>query len=866
VNQFGGTVGGPVVKDKLFYFFNYEGYRERTSSLETITAPTDAQIAGDFSGLKTSAGQLIQIFDPTTTVADPASPGNFVRSPFPNNMIPASRINPVAANILKYYPKPNLPGLSANAFLTSPTPINKDYYSGRMDYNLSATRRLAGRFTKDDLTWQFANFFGNLADVDGRAILIPRESAYLSYTESIRPTLLFDGRIGFNHQTEAFNTPSQGFDITQLGMPASLLNQSQSAPGSKQGTFPRVSVSDLITFGGTNASANHSVSGTASATVTKIVGAQTLKAGYEYRLYQRNVFGINSPVGSYSFNRGFTQGPNPSQASATSGYSVASLLLGTPFSAFAGINAASTTTLKYQALFLQDDWKVNRKLTLNLGLRWEKEGSPTDRFNVFSNFDPTIASPVQVPGLTLKGGLVYPGTNGRDRTLLSSSDTNFQPRLGFAYQLHAKTVLRGGYGISFVPSTQQAYDGSAIGFSSVTAMVTSNDGGRTPANTISNPFPSGLIAPTGSSLGAATAIGTNLTGTLHDLNRGYSQQWNFTVQHQPWEGWLIELAYVGNKGTNLFMYNQNLNWLPDSVFNSQGASLGQLVDNPFFGVIKSGPLAAAQVPKAQLLLPFPQFTALPGVLQGGVVSPFSYLGASIYHAGTLKVERRFSKGISILAAYSKSKLIDLGDNLTQVRPGGVTGTVVQDWSNIKAERSKSLYDAPQRLVITALWEIPFGKTGNPLYRAIVGGWQLNEIMTLQSGLPIPLQLPVQNSGADRPSVVPGVSDQPAKRSLMQWFNTAAFTAPAPFTYGNVSRTLPDISSGGLFNMDFSAFKNFTVRERFKFQFRAEAFNLTNTPTFDTPGATYGTPTFGQVTATAFFPKPRVVQFGLRLQF
>jgi outer membrane receptor protein involved in Fe transport len=866
VNQFGGTVGGPVVKDKLFYFFNYEGYRERTSSLETITSPTDAQRTGDFSGLKTSAGQLIQIFDPTTTVPDPASAGNFVRQPFAGNIIPASRINPVAANILKYYPKPNLPGLSANTFLTSPTPIGKDYYSGRVDYNLSPTRRLAGRFTKDDLTWQFANFFSNIADVDGRAILIPRESAYLSYTESIRPTLLFDGRIGFNHQTEAYNTPSQGFDITQLGMPASLLNQSQSAPGAKQGSFPRLGVSDLVTFGGTNASANHSVSGTASATVTKILGAQTLKAGYEYRLYQRNVFGINSPVGSYSFNRGFTQGPNPSQASATSGYSVASLLLGTPASAFAGINAASTTTLKYQALFLQDDWKVNRKLTLNLGLRWEKEGSPTDRFNVFSNFDPTIASPLVVPGLNLKGGLVYPGTAGRDRTLLSSSDTNFQPRLGFAYQLHPKTVLRGGYGISFVPSTQQGYDGSAIGFSSSTSMVTSNDGGRTPATTISNPFPTGLIAPTGSSLGAATAIGTNLTGSLHDLSRGYSQQWNFTIQHQPWEGWLFEVAYVGNKGTNLFMYNQNLNWLPDSTFYSQGAALGQLVDNPFFGIIKSGPLAAAQVPKAQLLLPFPQFSALPGVLQGGVVSLFSYLGSSIYHAGTLKIERRFSNGISLLAAYSKSKLIDLGDNLAQVRPGGITGNGLQDWSNLKAERSKSLYDAPQRLVITALWEVPLGKSGNALYRALAGGWQLNEIMTLQSGLPIPLQLPVQTSGADRPSVVPGVSDKPAQRSLAQWFNTAAFTAPAPFTYGNVSRTLPDISSGGLFNMDFSAFKNFTVRERFKFQFRAEAFNLTNTPTFETPGPIYGTPTFGQVTATAFFPKPRVVQFGLRLQF
>jgi hypothetical protein len=272
------------------------------------------------------------------------------------------------------------------------------------------------------------------------------------------------------------------------------------------------------------------------------------------------------------------------------------------------------------------------------------------------------------------------------------------------------------------------------------------------------------------------------------------------------------------------------------------------------------------VPRAQLLLPFPQFTALSGSIQGGVVSPFSYDGDSIYHAVTLKVEKRFSRGLSILAAYSKSKLIDVGDNLTQVRPGGVTGAVVQDWSNLRMERSKSLYDAPQRLVVTTLYELPFAKSGPAMYRAVLGGWQVNGIMTIQSGLPIPLQFSGSNVGADRPNVVPGVSDKASQQSLSQWFNTAAFTAPLPYTYGNVSRTLPDVSSDGLFNLDFSLFKNFTIREKIRWQLRAEAFNLTNTPTFDTPGAVYGTPTFGQVTATAFYPKPRVIQFGLRMDF
>jgi hypothetical protein len=199
-----------------------------------------------------------------------------------------------------------------------------------------------------------------------------------------------------------------------------------------------------------------------------------------------------------------------------------------------------------------------------------------------------------------------------------------------------------------------------------------------------------------------TALGTNVTGALYNVGRGYSQQWNFTVQHQPFQNWLFELGYVGNRGVHLFMYNQNLNWLPDSTVATYGSALNNQVANPFFGIIKTGPLASATVPQAQLLLPFPQFTALSGSIQGGVVNPFSYLGDSIYHALTVKVERRFSNGLSFLAAYSKSKLIDVGDNLTQVRPGGVFGTFVQDWSNLAAERSKSLYDVPQRLVLTTL--------------------------------------------------------------------------------------------------------------------------------------------------------------------
>lgn len=856
VNQFGGTVGGPILRNRLFFFANYEGYRERSSGLETINSPTTLQRAGDFSKTTTSSGQLITIYDPLTTRPDPSNPGKFVRDAFPGNIIPSSRINSIASNILKYYPNPNLPGNAANLFLTSPTPINKDYGSGRLDYILSATQRISGRYTVDDLDWQFANYFNNIADVDGRKILIPRKSAFVGYTNSLSPTLLFDARIGFNHQIEQYNTPSQGFDFTQLGLPSQLLQQSQAAPGAKQGIFPRLTVTDLTTFGGTNAAANHTNTGSISPTLTKILGAQTLKFGYEYRLYQRNEFTLNTPIGAYTFNRLFTQGPNPDVSSATSGYSVASLLLGYPASATAGINTASAITLKYNAGFVQDDWKVRRRLTLNLGLRWDKDGSPTERHNIYENFDPTLASPLKVPGLSLKGGVSYVGINGRDRGFVASSNTNFQPRFGFAYQLNDKTVLRGGYGISFVPTTQGAYTGSQLGFSSVTPMVTSNDGGHTPADTLSNPYPNGLIAPTGTSLGALTGVGTGLTGQLFNVNRGYSEQWNFTWQYQPFQNWLFEVAYVGNRGVHLFMQSQNIDMTAENNL-ALGAGLGQLVNNPFYGTITSGPLAAKQITLQQALLPYPQYTS--------VINPISYLGASSYHALTVKVEKRFSGGFSILGAYSKTKLLDLGDNLTQVRPGAITGTTVQDWNNLSAEWSKSLYDVPQRLVITTLWEIPFGKTGSTLYRWVAGGWQLNAISTIQSGLSIPLSATIQGGG-NRPNVVAGVSDKASQQSLTSWFNTAAFTAPAPYTYGNVGRTLPDVLTDGLFNLDFSLFKNFQFLERYKLQFRAEAFNITNTPTFDAPGGVYGTPTFGVVTATAFFPKPRVIQFGLKFEF
>jgi hypothetical protein len=285
-----------------------------------------------------------------------------------------------------------------------------------------------------------------------------------------------------------------------------------------------------------------------------------------------------------------------------------------------------------------------------------------------------------------------------------------------------------------------------------------------------------------------------------------------------------------------------------------GSRLLDTVDNPFYGIITTGTLAAKTVTKKQLLLPYPQFTSV----NGGN----AYLGDSIYHALTFKVEKRFSQGFSLLLAYTKSKLID---NLQSTgRPGAVSGTAVQDWWNLRGERARSYQDIPQRLVMTWLWEIPY-RPASAVLRAIAGGWQVNNMTTIQSGRPIALSAVISNGG-NRPNAVPGVSHEPANQGLGSWFNTQAFSQPAAFTYGNVSRTLPDINGPRYFNMDASIFKSFPVKERYKIQFRAEAFNLTNTPSFDVPVGAIASATFGRVTSTMTPAHTRELQLALRFSF
>ena len=844
LNQMGGSLGGPIKKQKLFFFLNAEVYKERRSKSRVTTSPTALERTGDYSDTRTANGQLIVIYDPLSTHANPASPGASIRTAFPGNMVPGDRVSRLSKEIFKLYPLGNLPGLpfthANNLFQTTNTPIDRNTWGIKTDYNLNSNRRLAVRYTRDQLYWYSDDFFNNILDESARKfVYVPRHSASLQYDDSLSTTLLLDVKIGLNRDYDQGITPATyygGFDITSWGFPASFRNQLPVVRNAETGLTPAINISDAQSVAGGTPHGRAGTTWVNGFSLTKLEKAHTLKAGYEYRFYSHNPFNGSTP--SFTFNRGFTQGPDPTRASSNAGYGVASLVLGLPGSGSYTFNADDTKSSHYHALYLQDDWKATRRLTLNLGTRWEYESPLTDRFNVFTDFDPSMDSPLQVPGLKLKGGLTFPGVNGVPRGVFDSTHKHFGPRVGFAYQLRHNVVVRSGYGITYIPVKGTGFS-QRTGFSSSNSMVTSIDGGLTPYDTILDPFPNGLIPPTGSSLGALTGLGTNVNGQIRSFRPGYAQQWNYTVQYEPWANWLFEGAYIGNKGVHLITGN-NLNQLYPA-FMALGNALNASVSNPFLGKIATGTLSTPTVTLQRLLVPYPQYT--------GVTGGYGDLGDMFYNAFTLKIEKRFSRGFSFLMGYTLSKKIDdnPGDNMYDFR----------------YSRSKADDDTPQRMVFSAVWDLPFGAGLHGWQKHLIAGWQVNAITTIQSGATLTF--------GTRPDVVPGVSAKLDHPTIDRWFNTDAFKPAAPFTFGNSSRSIPNVMGPALFNIDFSMFKDFAVTEKVKLQFRAAAYNLTNTPQFLPPATTITSANFGVVSATGivgsnYFPNTREMQLALRLTF
>ena len=863
-NQFGASIGGPVYlpklyhgKDRTFFFFNYEAIRQLDGRSYVGAVPMVAQRDGDFSSTYAAPNQPIQIYDPFSTRADPARAGSYLRDPFPGNRIPVNRWDPVAKAALQYFPAPNAPGNALtgadNLFYSAGTPDGYDAVITRIDHQISSAQRIFGRFSWSQRPRGDDNYFGNIADSNFTTANRSSRGAALDYVNTLSARWLLNLRYGFSRYADPTRNPAEGFDITTLGFPASFRDQTVFR------MYPRFEISGLTNMGRDGGSNPTEDTQTFQASVTHIRSAHTLKLGGDFRVIRQNQFSAGYGSGRFAFTRAYTQGPDPLRATSTGGNALASFLLGTPASGSVDKAVALSFQNLYGAVFAQDDIKISRKLTLNAGIRWEHEGARTERYDRMTRgFAFGQSSPLQVPGLKLQGGLLYAGTGGQPRGQADTYWNKFAPRLGFAYSLNSKTVLRGGFGLFWSGTTDiGAGTNAAPGFSATTTFVSSLDN-MTPLNVLRNPFPDRLLNPIGASQGLATFVGQGISFTDTARRIPYTEQFSFGIQRQLGAGTLIEAAYVGNRGIALANSNVELDQLPDSVL-SMGSALLEQVANPFYGIISSGALASQKVARGQLLRPYAQYTGVT------VLSPT--IGSSTYHSLQLKVEKRFSRGLSFLVSYTDAKIIDDVGN-------------PQNNNNLRAERSISTLDRPQRLVVSEVWELPIGK-GRALGRSaptivdmVIGGWQLNCVAIFQSGqiLGITSSTNTTNSLGGRQR--PNSTGQSARRSpnstddmLSRYFDTSVFTQPAPFTFGNLARTLPDVRGPGINNFDMSLVKGFRIHERLTAQFRGEFFNTWNRTEFANPGTTQGNAQFGVISGISNSANPaRQVQLALKLVF
>ena len=880
LNQFGGTFGAPIVvphlyngHNKTFMFLSTELVRFAQGVTFSGTVPDRAQLGGDFSNLKNAAGQKIIIYDPATSRANPAGAG-FIRDPFANNVIGANRLSPITSAISKYWPTGNTAGNAltgvGNYINTGANIINKNTFSTRLDHNFSDRDRFFTRYSYDDTPKISAGAYGqtNPSSPAGGTQDFTRMNAVMEETHIFSPSTIGEFRGSFSRFANHRNPFSYGFDMTSLGFSPTLVAQAgglhafpainvtgysvtASVPNTVQGG-PSLGADGTIGIGMNNYALQGSV--------TRTFAKHTLKLGAEYRVVQFNDFQTNDSATQFTFAPTFTQGPNPVQSTATAGSALAAFLLGIPGGTTAPSPALAQQSF-YAAGFVQDQWKVTQNLTVNLGLRYEVEFPRTDRFNQFTNFDNAAVPPLNAPGLNLHGALTFVGVNGVSRFQGEPDLNNFAPRVGIAWRVAPKTVIRTGAGLFYSSLTGIGNAPTVFGvtgFLSSTDVTTSLDG-VTPIVTLANPFPNGVNQASGSSLGKATFLGQSIAFYDRNNRAPYSEQWNFDIQHELPKHVLFDIGYVGTHGLKL-PQDRSLNQLPDSAL-ALGDGLRQLVPNPFAGQIAIGPLAATTVTRAQLLRPYPQFQ--------DVISSAASWASSTYDAMQVKLEKRYSKGFTITTSYTYSKAMDYTTGVFNGESiGGTTGSGVggiQSWNNLKADRAPSALDETHRVIVNGVYELPFFRAQKGVLGHALGGWEIAAIGSFYSGGPIAVTSATSNTfaqaGGQRPNWT-GVNPALSSPTPARWIDASQFTNAPAYQFGNTPRTFNSLRTDGARQVDLSVHKNTNLTERLKLQFRAEAFNFANTVRFAPPNASFGNAQFGVVSATE--TGPRVLQFALKL--
>ena len=925
-NEFGVTVGGPIRKNRTFFFFDYEGSRASTSVTKNAGVPSVLERTGDFGelcgyqgGTFDANGQCLnpdgtssdgQIWDPYTGVYDPnqggpvrqnfipfnnlatyTSPGNpNIASVHPIPSGPGNIIDPVTFKMMQLFPLPNLNvGTSSydrlnNWIGTGADKNRNDQIDVKIDHRFTDATMLSAKFSYGSGYNKPANLFKNVGDAyssglsDGGPKLLA-----INVTHTFSPSTILTVSLGltrafsFDHGGSAADFPN--FDpVKDLGLPSYILDAGIRAA-------PSISV-----YGGYSAEGGNNSIGTQAwtylkyaqethhliGTLSRTKGPHELKFGAEARLRRVNIFFPGIPAGTYSFDYNTT-----SQEPCCGGDAMAGLMIGAGGPGNWGayeIDYAAATQNWNIGSFVQDNWRVTNKLTLNIGLRYDLDLPRTERANRISWLDMNAPSPLQVPGMpNLKGGLQYADKD--HRAPYNNNYNGWGPRFGFAYQVKPHTVLRGGYGIYYSQNKGSAA-GTGIsdqGFVEQTNWLnTYQNDGATPWSFLSDPFHGGPRPPTGASLGLLTDVGFGIAGPIPSRNaRPYEQTWSFGIQHLLPGDVVLDTTYVGKKGTHLYFGNAgSMNHLTSAqaaAFVNDPGYYNEYVANPFAGIITdpNSSLSPPTVQRWQLILPFPQFS--------GVTATDPPWANSIYHAFQLRAEKRLSNGLQFLFSYTNQKSIDDssvgGGGLTWL--GGSVSNVLQDPNNRKLDRSLSQFDISQILQFSYVYQLPvgrgkrFGRNMNPVVNAFIGGWQTNGIWRFDTGQPVILDLSggqsIPTYGPQRPNLT-GTLKRASGLNLDQYFaNPEVATLPDPYTFGNAPKVLPNLRMPGTRTGALSLFKEFNLaamREGARLEFRAEAYNALNHPQFSGPKATVNTDNFGKIISQA--NSPRQVQLALKL--